>query len=172
MEPTGHNTHTHEAIPGWAAPLSAIVGSAALWLVAFLSTDRLRADGIEWYAWPRLALLALGGTLGLAAAALLALRRPSGRIALQLAIGTVPLFLAISLATAAVRAFAGAAGWLHRGADPAVVGALFGRLRHSPLALANIAIVALIVVVAVWGEAARSSRARRGAHDEAAGGGR
>lgn len=160
---------SNNAAATWEALLSAVAGVVVLWATWFFYNDRLRSPGTEWYAWIRPTLLVLGGILSLVAAALLAARRPSGRVTLRLAIGTIPVFLATGLVIVALR-FVGFIVDVGRGvvnnADQLTVDTLLDRLRLSPLALANVIVVALIILVVLLSKAGKSGVSQHDQPDE------
>ncbi len=153
----------------WEGLLGAAAGVGLLWAAWAFYHDHLGWPGIEWYAWIRPALLVLGGVLSLVAAALLAARRPEGRGVLRLAIGTIPVFFAAGLVVVALR-FVGFVGDVAGGAvgnpDQLTIDALLDRLRFGPLALANVIVVALIILPALFNKAGRSGGAEHERADE------
>lgn len=164
MRATINSKRSDEAPPRWVAPLSALTGVAALWAAWAFYHERLLAPGVEWYAWIRPALLALGGALGLVAAPLLAARRPGGATVLRLAIGTIPLFFLAGLAVVALRFarfIAGTGRDIANGTGRPDLGVLLDRLWSSPLTLANIVVVALVLLIALVSKAGKHEGARR-----------
>lgn len=144
----------------WEAVASALVSGVVLWAAWAFYSERLQATGAAWHDWIGPLVLALGGVLGLVAAALLALRRPSGREVLQVAGATIPLFLAVGLLFVPFRVAGEIAGRLSHGIALPAFGDLVERLRQSPPFIANIAIVALIILVAIVGQVTKPRATR------------
>lgn len=133
------------------AALSALGGGIVILGTWLFYRERLVAPAGNWLAWLQPTLLAIGGVLALIAAAQVATRRPGGRETLRLALSVVPVILATRLIVVGVRVLVLAAGWLWENAatlSPGTVGAAAERLVQSPRNLANLIVVALIVLVA------------------------
>ena len=145
----------------WEAVLSALVSGLVLWGAWYFFSERVQSPGAVWYAWIRPIVLAIGGILGLIAAGLLAVRHPGGREVLKLAAATIPVFLTVGLVIVPFRFAGEVARRLPNGIDLPAFGDMLDRIRNSPLLIGNIAIVALIILVALAGQIGKSRSSGR-----------
>ena len=152
MSTSGMSKRAENEPAAWEAVVSAIVSGLVLWVAWYFFSERLQTPGTAWYAWIRPGGLVVGGLLGLVAAGLLAVRHPSGREVLKLAVATIPAFLAVGLFIVPFRFVGEVAQRFSGGIDIPAFGDLLDRVRNSPLLIGNIVIVALIILVALVGQ--------------------
>ena len=162
MATTDRQPYADNTPAAWEGVATALGSGVVLGAAYIVATARLHAPGAAWHDWIRLMPLACGGGLGLVAALLLALRRPAGRDVLRLAVGSIPLFLAVGLLLLPFRIAGEFIGRRSGGIALPTIGDLLDRLRHNPLPLANLALVVLIIVVALIGQRGKSRDALRG----------
>ena len=151
-----------ETVAPWEAPLTALLGSVALWATWFIFNDRLRAPGAAWYDWVRPAILVAGCLLSFVAAALLAARRRAGREIAQLAAAAIPLALAVGLVTVPFRLLGRLGRWFGDGAAGLAADGWVARLLGNPPALVlNLAVIAIIAAIAARANPGRGERRGR-----------
>jgi hypothetical protein len=160
MNTTASPKRANNEPAAWEAVLSAIVSGLVLWGAWYFFGERLQSPDRAWYAWIRPIVLAVGGLLGLVAAALLAVRHPGGREVLKLAAATIPVFLAAGLIIVPFRFAGEVAQRLSGGIDFPTFSDLLDRVSNSPLLIGNLVIVALIILIALLGQLGKSGGSR------------
>jgi len=127
--------------PGWVTAILPLVSAAAgglvLWATWFFYGG-LYPSGFTWYNWIQPVLMVIGGLLALAAAPLLATRRPAGWDLLRAAITLIPIILALRLVIVVIFAVGHVGGAV-------LDGSLVDRL--GSISPASIAVTAAILAV-------------------------
>lgn len=127
--------------PGWVTTVlpfvSAAAGGLVLWAI-WSFYGGLYPSGFTWYDWIQPALMVLGGLLALAAAPLLAMRKPAGWDLLRAAITLIPVILALRLVIVVIFAVGHVGGAI-------LDGSLVDRL--GSISPASIAVTAAILAV-------------------------
>lgn len=117
--------------------VSALTGIIALWATWYFYKDAWDDPAFPWYRWIQPAFMAFGGILCFVAAALLMMRKDSGRDVLRVAIGVIPVILALRLVIVAIL-FAG------KIFDGTIVD------RPGEISLVKIAVNIAVVAAIIW----------------------
>ncbi|TGE35564.1 hypothetical protein E4K67_24935 [Desulfosporosinus fructosivorans] len=139
--------------PSWLLNLlpviSAVIGVIVLWATWYFYKDVYTAPSFRWYNWLQPALLVSAGLMCLIASRLLANRKTDGWDYLWLAISMVPIILALRLVIVIVRFIGFTASWLGDNVGQLADGTILDRISLSPLNIANIVVVLVIVLFAL-----------------------
>lgn len=142
-----------EKAPSWVINvlpmISVLAGVLILWVTWFFYQEIYAGPNFQWYNWLQPALMILAGVLCFIASALLAIRSSAGWEVLWAAISIIPLILALRLVIVIVRFVGFMINWIGDNAGHLADGTFFDQISLTPLNIANIVVVAAIVIISL-----------------------